>query len=131
MSDEKGFEVRDKRKARLDTGPDSAGAEEARAGERPPEAGAPGQGEPPAPQSLDFISFAGSLGATALMYLGEMVSPEQPPGPADLAAAKQMIDLIDMLKEKTKGNLDGEESDMMDNLLYNLRVRYVRLAEKK
>ncbi len=80
---------------------------------------------------VDFISFLGSLGASALMYLGEKISPDQPEGLKDLAGAKQMIDLIALLEEKTKGNLTPEESSMVQSLLYNLRMRYVREAEKK
>ena len=80
---------------------------------------------------VDFISFVGSLGASALMYLGEKVAPDQPEGLKDLHGAKQMIDLIALLEEKTKGNLTEDESHMMQSLLYNLRMRYVREAEKK
>jgi hypothetical protein len=80
---------------------------------------------------VDFISFVGSLGASALMYLGEKVAPDQPEGLKDLHGAKQMIDLIALLEEKTKGNLTDDESSMMKSLLYNLRMRYVHEAEKK
>ncbi len=80
---------------------------------------------------VDFISFIGSLGASALMYLGEKVAPDQPEGLKDMAGAKQMIDLIALLEEKTKGNLTAEETHMIQTLLYNLRIRYVREAEKK
>ncbi len=80
---------------------------------------------------VDFMAFIGSLGASALMYLGEKVAPDQPDDLKDLAGAKQMIDLIALLEEKTKGNLTAEEAHMMQTLLYNLRMRYVREAEKK
>jgi Domain of unknown function (DUF1844) len=80
---------------------------------------------------VDFISFVGSLGASALMYLGEKVAPDQPEGLKDLHGAKQMIDLIALLEEKTKGNLTDDESAMLKSLLYNLRMRYVHEAEKK
>ena len=80
---------------------------------------------------VDFISFIGSLGASALMYLGEKVAPDQPEGLKDMAGAKQMIDLIALLEDKTKGNLTDEEAHMIQTLLYNLRMRYVRESEKK
>jgi Domain of unknown function (DUF1844) len=80
---------------------------------------------------VDFISFVGSLGASALMYLGEKIAPDQPEGLKDLHGAKQMIDLIALLEEKTKGNLNEDESHMMQSLLYNLRMRYVHEAGKK
>ncbi len=85
------------------------------------------EGLPP----VDFISFIGSLGASALMYLGEKVAPDQPEGLKDMAGAKQMIDLIALLEDKTKGNLTDEEAHMIQTLLYNLRMRYVRESEKK
>ena len=80
---------------------------------------------------VDFIAFVGSLGASALMYLGEKVAPDQPEGLKDMAGAKQMIDLIALLEDKTKGNLTDEEAHMIQTLLYNLRMRYVRESEKK
>jgi len=130
MPDDKGFEVRDKRKVRMEGEEAPAHSDEKPAGrekaeERAPEPGAWQQ------ESPDFIAFVGSLGATALMYMGEKLSPEQPDGPTDLAGAKQMIDMLDMLKLKTKGNLGKEEEEMLDNLLYNLRIRFVRLAGNK
>ena len=66
--------------------------------------------------------------ATALLHLGEKLAPDQPEGNKDLPAAKQMIDLLELLKEKTRGNLAAGESDALENLLYNLRVRYLKEA---
>ena len=75
---------------------------------------------------IDFVAFISSLAATALMHLGEKLGPEQPDMPKDLPAAKQMIDLLELLKEKTRGNLEQGESEVLENLLYNLRMRFVR-----
>jgi len=52
--------------------------------------------------------------------------PESEP---DLPAAKQMIDLIDLLKTKTRGNLDTREADGLESILYNLRMRYIQLSK--
>ena len=76
-------------------------------------------------QGVDFIAFISSLAATALMHFGEKLSPDQPDGMKNLDAAKQMIDLLDLMKVKTNGNLDKEELDMLENILYNLKMRYV------
>ena len=130
MSEEKGFEVNDKRKA---SGEGASEGPEAKATETHADTGKAGTGGPAdgvAP-SMDFISFAGSLGATALMYMGERLSPEQPEGQKDLNGARQMIDILDILKEKTKGNLDKEESDMFNNMIYNLKMRYVHETTRK
>lgn len=126
--EEKGFEIKDRRKVRADDEGAPAAPEEkpgGQAGEMPREA--PGDDNLP---QINFLSFIGSLGATALMELGEKISPDHDER-KDLPAAKQMIDLIDLIKEKTKGNLEKEESDMLDNLLYNLKVRYVRETTRK
>jgi hypothetical protein len=82
-------------------------------------------------EAIDFISFIGSLGATALMYLGETLAPGQPRCAKDVPAARQMIDLLDLIKAKTQGNLDKDEADALDNLLYNLMTRYVRETGQK
>ena len=77
---------------------------------------------------IDFIAFISSLAATALLHLGERLTTEQPKDETDLPAAKQMIDLLELLKVKTKGNLEPRESEALENLLYNLRVRYLKEA---
>jgi hypothetical protein len=64
------------------------------------------------------------------MYMGEMPpAPGQPPH-TDLSAAQQMIDVLTMLQQKTKGNLDAGEAAMLENALFDLRMRYVDLAKK-
>jgi hypothetical protein len=64
------------------------------------------------------------------MFLGEIPpAPGQPPQ-TDLAAAQQMIDVLAMLREKTQGNRDAAEDAMLENALFDLRMRYVELARK-
>jgi hypothetical protein len=80
-------------------------------------------------QEQPGISFAGfiiSLATTAAVHFGDIADPNtgerhQP----DLTAAYQMIELIALLQDKTKGNLTPEESKLVDDLLYELRMRYV------
>jgi len=139
--DNEKFEVKDRRKALLDEEEESPGAvkpeEPPKQEERKEEAAgqkealkgpSAGQGGMP---PLDFIAFIGSLGASALMHLGEKLSPEQPEMEVNLPAAQQMIDLLDMLKVKTAGNLSQEEQASLDNLLYNLKIRFAHASSVK
>lgn len=137
--EEKGFEVQDKRKAKEAL--DEAGTPDAGGVSGEAASGSPGPGEGPREEragsggrtgehtetlsGIDFLSFISTLAATAFMYLGERVAPDQPAMPVDLPAAKQMIDLLDMLKEKTAGNLDEHEQHGLDSVLYTLRMRFI------
>jgi len=143
MSEDKGFEVHDKRKARFDavdeatvrdTAPKSIENPDERAGEdisQDSGGNAHAYGRQPGEMPpIDFISFISSLAATALMHLGEKIAPDQP-DMKDLPAARQMIDLIELLKEKTAGNLDKDETEIMRSILYNLHMRFVRESSGK
>ena len=77
---------------------------------------------------VDFSAFIAELGTTALAYLGGFQNPETKEILVDLEMAKRTIDTIDLLKEKTKGNLTAPESNLLDNTLYNLRMTYIRIA---
>ena len=77
---------------------------------------------------IDFSAFIAELGMTAVTYLGGYQNPETKEVLVDLEMAKRTIDTIDLLKEKTKGNLTAPESNLLENTLYNLRMIYIRLA---
>ncbi|MYE91622.1 DUF1844 domain-containing protein, partial [Candidatus Poribacteria bacterium] len=77
---------------------------------------------------IDFSAFIAELGMTAVTYLGGYQNPETNEVLVDLEMAKRAIDTIDLLKEKTKGNLTAPESNLLDNTLYNLRMTYIRIA---
>lgn len=77
---------------------------------------------------IDFSAFIAELGMTAVTYLGGYQNPETKEVLVDLEMAKRIIDTIDLLKEKTKGNLTAPESNLLDNTLYNLRMTYIRIA---
>jgi hypothetical protein len=79
--------------------------------------------------TLDFATFVLSLSHSALMYLGEAPHPESQKVDRNLPMAKQTIDLIGMLEEKTRGNLTGEEERLIEQVLYDLRMRYVELSK--
>lgn len=77
---------------------------------------------------VDFATFVLSLGTTALYQMG--LAPDPASGEsqkADLLAARQTVDTLEMLREKTRGNLEEEERKLIDSLLYELRMRFVGL----
>jgi hypothetical protein len=74
---------------------------------------------------IDFHTFILSLGSSALLHMGELDSPDGRPGEIDLPLAKHTIDVIAMLQEKTKGNLTAPEANLVESLLFDLRLRYV------
>jgi Domain of unknown function (DUF1844) len=78
---------------------------------------------------VDFSTFILSLSHSALMHLGEAPSPETGKLEQDLALARQTIDLIGMLEEKTRGNLAGDEERLIGQILYDLRIRYVERSK--
>lgn len=94
-------------------------------------AGAPSQERsqavPPA-EEVNFVSFIISLGTQAFMHLGDIPNPMTQQREKDIPAVKHMIDLLGMLDVKTKGNLTGEEERLLRQLLFDLRMRYVREA---
>ena len=81
-------------------------------------------------EPISFSSFLLGLITQALMFMGEVSLPSEQSKQVDLGAAQQMIDLLSVLKQKTKGNLDPSEEAMLDNALFDLRMRYVQLAKK-
>ncbi len=75
---------------------------------------------------VDFSTFVLSLGTTALYQLGVMPDPATgETAPADPLVAQQTIDTLEMIRDKTRGNLDEEERKLIDSLLYELRMRFV------
>jgi len=83
------------------------------------------QEEKPLPP-INFSSFVISLATQALMQLGQVKPPAGVDINVDRAAAKQTIDLLSMLEEKTKGNLDEEEVRLLSEVLHNLRLSFVK-----
>lgn len=87
------------------------------------------QGEfvPPAP---DFKFFITTLTLQASIALGHMANPSTGKAEKDPVQAKFLIDTLGMLQEKTKGNLTQEEMELLENLLYELRVAYLAKDEE-
>ena len=106
-------------------GPEAAiqeeGEDEAKAEEKIAE-------EMPLPE-INFSTFIFSLNTSALLHLGEIADPATGKEQEDLPMAKQTIDLIAMLEEKTRGNLTPDEENLVKHILYDLRLRYVQKAK--
>ena len=77
----------------------------------------------------DFATFIYSLNTQALLFLGKIPNPISKKYEKDIGTAKYLIDTIDMLSKKTKGNLDENEAKLIENVLYDLRMAYI--SEKK
>lgn len=83
---------------------------------------------PPLPE-VNFSSLIFSLSSSALLHFGEIEDPATGQKKKDLPLAKHTIDTISMLREKTQGNLTEEERKFIDNILTDLRWRYVKAKE--
>jgi hypothetical protein len=82
------------------------------------------------PSDLTFSGFVLSLATTAAVHFGDLADPGTgQKGELDLDAAARVIELLTMLQEKTKGNLIKEEERLLDDLLYELRLRYVQAQQ--
>ncbi|WHZ13532.1 MAG: hypothetical protein OJF52_000364 [Nitrospira sp.] len=80
---------------------------------------------------VNFSSFVISMGSSALMLMGEQLDPQQPKMSLNLPQAKEIIDLLSMLEEKTRGNLTSDEQSVMTDMLYALRMKFVSLTSGK
>lgn len=97
--------------------------------ERGPGASSPDLGDPGDPHHalapMDFSTFVLSLASSAAVNLGQVPAPDSDETVVDLAAAKQIIDILGVLHDKTRGNLDDSEEKLLRSVLYDLRVQYV------
>jgi hypothetical protein len=82
-------------------------------------------GDMPFPE-INFASFIISLSSSAFVHLGDMPDPATGEVKKNISLAKQTIDLLGLLREKTRNNLQEEEEKLFDHLLYDLRMRYVK-----
>jgi hypothetical protein len=143
--EERGYKVSDRRFAEDDASPGAGAAAppapEADARPLPEDAAAADADElPPADRgsrprpgplpAIDFATFVLSLATSALYHLGEMPRPEGAAAEKNLPMAKQTIDIVAMLRDKTTGNLTDDEAQLVDSLLYDLRMKYVAATAK-
>jgi len=83
-----------------------------------------------APLEVTFAAFLWSLSEQALAALGEIPDPASGKATHDLILAQQMIDIIIMLRDKTRGNLDPHEQALLQEILSSLQMKYVELARR-
>ena len=129
----KGFQVKDRRRF-TESGEAREEAEE-RAEESPkvdlpPPPQQAAQDPLGEPSEITLGTFVMSLSTQALMFLGEIPNPATGNAEIDLAAVRELIDIISMLQEKTRGNLDPAEARLFEKVLYDLRMRFVEKARK-
>ncbi|MGE3176488.1 MAG: DUF1844 domain-containing protein [Vicinamibacterales bacterium] len=78
---------------------------------------------------LNFTAFVISLASSAAIHLGDMPNPDTGmTAPPNLDGATQMIEILSLLEQKTKGNLTAEERQVLEQVLYELRMRFVQVS---
>ena len=84
------------------------------------------------PESLSFTAFVLSLASTAAIHFGDLPDPVTgQPADVNLDGAAQMIEILGLLDQKTRGNLTAEERQLLEQLLFELRMRYVEAEKPK
>jgi hypothetical protein len=133
--DDKGFVFRDRRKVKPEDLEENRGSDESipNAAQRQEAATAYEQAankrdaaEGRALPKVDFSTFVFSLASSALVHLGEVKDPLTGQVSTNLQLARQIIDTIAMLEEKTRGNLDEAEEQLLKSLIYDLRIKFVK-----
>jgi hypothetical protein len=79
---------------------------------------------------VTFTSFVLSLNTTAFFHLGELAHPETGERKVDLELVKHTIDTLVLLRDKTTGNLDASEDELLSHILYDLKMRFVKAKDK-
>lgn len=82
----------------------------------------------PSMMEVNFSNFVLSLGTSAVLHFGEFPDPTTGKQEQNLPMAKHTIDILNMLRDKTSGNLESEEEKLLSDLLYQLRMKYVSLT---
>jgi hypothetical protein len=79
--------------------------------------------------ALSFTAFIFSLASSAAIHFGDLADPTTGgPSEPNLEGAAQMIEILALLEEKTKGNLTAEERQLLEQVLYELRLRFVEVS---
>ena len=80
---------------------------------------------------ITFSTFVLSLASTAAIHLGDLAEPNSSePQPLNLPAAAQMIEILSLLEQKTRSNLTAEERQLLEQVLYGLRLRFVQAQDQ-
>ena len=77
---------------------------------------------------VNFTTFIMSLNTSALFHFGELADPETGKSSVDLVLAKHTIDTLNLLKDKTVGNLSKDEENLLETVLYDLKIRFVKIS---
>ena len=132
QGDDQGFRVTDKRLFGEDGKPREDAAEEvrsdpelAKAPGSKPQTAAAGEAPPGTGGQIDFPSYVLSYYTQSLVLLGEVLNPYTNKKEEDLEAARHTVDILGMLKDKTKGNLSADEAQLLDSVLYEVRLKYM------
>ena len=80
---------------------------------------------------VTFMAFIMSLNTSALFHLGEIADPVSGETLVDFSLARHAIDTLVLLQEKTKGNLDKDEAKMLEDVLYDVKLRFVKAVKNK
>jgi hypothetical protein len=123
-SEDKGYTVKDRRYLHMSEEEKARMKEEATAQGAREDAGGAGA-EVPLPE-ITFASFLVSLSSSAFISLGQLPDPHTGKAEKNLPLAKQTIDLLGLLRDKTRNNLTAEEENLFDHLLYDLRMAYIK-----
>lgn len=123
-----GFIIKDKRSSKQSE-EEAKASDESQKKEQPPRE-KPAQKEEDQKFELNFSTFVLSLTSSAFYHLGDIPDPVTGEKKENLPAVKQTIDILVMLKEKTQNNLDAEETKLMEQLIYELQMKYVAKAPK-
>jgi hypothetical protein len=126
-NEEKGFVFKDRRKIFSDTDKEPE-PPKSESPEKPAEEKAEPKSPPPLPE-VNFSTFIVSLSTEVIFHLGEFPHPVSGEKKKDLPMAKHVIDTLAMLKEKTIGNLAEEETKLLDGMLYDLRMAFIRASQ--
>jgi hypothetical protein len=132
MAEDETFKVTDRRRRdETDESPTApAPPDPAAQAPRAAAAGSASQGPAPAPQGgPDLQGLFVMLASSALVNLGEAADPETGERVLDLEQAKEAIDLLSLLRVKTEGNRTDQESHLLEEMLYDLQLRFVRAAK--
>ena len=128
VEEEKGFVIKDKRTFSPETGESRTEEPQKTEEEIGTEKEAPAVEETQLPE-INFSTFIFSLSSSALFHFGEIPDPSSGTKEKNLPMAKHTIDILGMLEEKTEGNLTPDEEQLFKNILYDLRMLYVKETE--
>jgi hypothetical protein len=132
--EEKGFVIKDRR---MFTADGEVNKDKDPVGEGKKSAGTADEKKPEARKgtsiplpAVDFASFVLTLSSSALLHFGEFADPISGHRERNLDMAKHTIDILGVLREKTRGNLSKDEEQLMESLLHDLRIKYVEECKK-